>query len=406
MLSYLLELALLPSLLCAIFLLSHSVLLNRIGAHNTYAMWIGIPLLLLGSVLGKHIPQLISAEPLTVLQHYKVIASDAIGQTSTLLSSEILVTIWGLGSAALISLLFSQATSLRRLVANSHIIALPDVEASIRVKTHIDIHSPMLVGLINPVILVPHSFKQLQPAQQQAIVDHEQFHHRRYDILANLFAYLLVTLFWFNPLSWLAYRRFRDDQELACDAQVTQTMTTPEKIAYSQTLLAYSQQAQMGMLHTHYGNKTILKERIMQMKKQHGKSTLAILGLTMALGLSGALINQTANAGDKHTLAQQKDGVHPVMRIEPRYPIKAAQDGVEGYVQLQFDISKKGKVSKVSVIKSSPTGVFDAEAIKALEQWTYKPSAKGMQDAQVQLDFMLAPPKAEIERVMVTAEKY
>ena len=180
-------------------------------------------------------------------------------------------------------------------------------------------------------------------------------------------------------------------------------MNTNEKIAYSQTLLAYSQQAQMGMLHTHYGNKTILKERIMQMKKQHGKSTLAILGLTLSLGISGALINQSATAGDTALEQTKQHIVAPVTRIEPRYPTNAINQKIEGYVQLEFDISQDGKVINVSVIKSSPAGIFDEEAIKALSQWTYEPSANGVNKAQVQLDFRLEPPKAELERVLVTA---
>lgn len=409
MLITLLELMLTISLLCLILLAFHRSILKHTGAHNTYALWCAVPLVLLGSLIGKFSPQLLSIDPLQAIQRYRVVASEVLIHSTQQLANDWLAALWLVGSLIMICGLIYQGTCLHNLLRHSKTIA-PDMttnhitnEATLAVKTHPNIHSPMLVGILRPVILVPQNFTQLSESQRQSILAHEQHHHNRHDILTNLFAYLLVSLFWFNPIFWLAYRRFRDDQELACDAQVTKKMNTNEKIAYSQTLLAYSQQAQMGMLHTHYGNKTILKERIMQMKKQHGKSTLAILGLTLSLGISGALINQSATAGDTALEQTKQHIVAPVTRIEPRYPTNAINQKIEGYVQLEFDISQDGKVINVSVIKSSPAGIFDEEAIKALSQWTYEPSANGVNKAQVQLDFRLEPPKAELERVLVTA---
>lgn len=136
----------------------------------------------------------------------------------------------------------------------------------------------------------------------------------------------------------------------------------------------------------------------MQMKNsQKGQSGLAIIGLTIALGLSGLLLNQQVQAG-----AHEHEDVHPLTRVEPKYPIEAVKAHQSGYVQLKFDISPSGAVSNVSVIKAVPEAVFEKSAINALEQWRYKTSTKGLKGAKVQLDFMIEPPTSNVERVKVT----
>jgi protein TonB len=92
-------------------------------------------------------------------------------------------------------------------------------------------------------------------------------------------------------------------------------------------------------------------------------------------------------------LAQGKS-LMPLVRIEPQYPRKAAMRGTQGWVLLSFDITEKGTVENVNVVKSKPKRVFDRAAIKALVRWKYRPKVKdGKPVAQannkIQLDFKL-----------------
>ncbi|NMH64413.1 energy transducer TonB [Shewanella salipaludis] len=84
----------------------------------------------------------------------------------------------------------------------------------------------------------------------------------------------------------------------------------------------------------------------------------------------------------------------PIVRIEPQYPIAAARDGKEGYVQLRFTINEMGGVDDVEVIKAEPKRLFDREAIRALKKWKYKPKIVDGKPLKqpgmtVQLDFTL-----------------
>lgn len=62
-----------------------------------------------------------------------------------------------------------------------------------------------------------------------------------------------------------------------------------------------------------------------------------------------------------------------VKGVELDYPGDALRKNIEGYVELAFVVTAEGKVTKVAVLNSSPAGMFDAAATKALAHARYKP---------------------------------
>jgi len=66
-------------------------------------------------------------------------------------------------------------------------------------------------------------------------------------------------------------------------------------------------------------------------------------------------------------------GLVPLVRVPPKYPRRAAQRGVEGWVKVQFVITVAGRVKDAKVVGSSPPGVFDRAALKAIAKWKFKP---------------------------------
>ncbi|NRA63516.1 MAG: energy transducer TonB [Pseudobacteriovorax sp.] len=83
----------------------------------------------------------------------------------------------------------------------------------------------------------------------------------------------------------------------------------------------------------------------------------------------------------------------PIVRINPVMPRKAAMRGIEGFVQVQFTITKTGSTKDVKVIKAKPPRVFDRAAKKAILKWKYRPEVVDGQPIEVQevvqLDFKL-----------------
>jgi TonB family protein len=60
--------------------------------------------------------------------------------------------------------------------------------------------------------------------------------------------------------------------------------------------------------------------------------------------------------------------------IRPLYPERARRDGIEGYVVVQFDITKSGMVSGARVIEAKPVNYFETAAMDAVRQFQFSPN--------------------------------
>lgn len=60
-----------------------------------------------------------------------------------------------------------------------------------------------------------------------------------------------------------------------------------------------------------------------------------------------------------------------VFRPALRYPSMAERRRIEGFVEMEFTIGADGTVSQVEVLRSEPEGIFDREALAAMERWRF-----------------------------------
>ena len=95
------------------------------------------------------------------------------------------------------------------------------VDAPVAVKFSASRLEPGLVGILNPVILLPQGIeRQLSPAELRAVLAHELCHWRRHDNLLAAIHMLVEALFWFFPLVWWLGARLNAERECACDESV------------------------------------------------------------------------------------------------------------------------------------------------------------------------------------------
>lgn len=73
----------------------------------------------------------------------------------------------------------------------------------------------------------------------------------------------------------------------------------------------------------------------------------------------------------------------PIVKVAPIYPRRALSRGIEGYVIVEFTVSKQGSVKDPLVIKSEPAELFDQAAIDAALKFKYKPRVVNGEAAEV-----------------------
>lgn len=93
---------------------------------------------------------------------------------------------------------------------------------------------PFVLGILWPKVYLPVKLKQ---PDIKYVVAHEYAHIQRRDYWWKPLGFLLLTIYWFNPLMWIAYVLFCRDIELACDEKVVRNMKRDDKASYAQALL-------------------------------------------------------------------------------------------------------------------------------------------------------------------------
>lgn len=100
-----------------------------------------------------------------------------------------------------------------------------------------NVASPFILGIFRPHIYLPYG---LDEATFSYVIAHEKAHLARCDHLIKPLAFLLLAVYWFQPLFWVAYILLCRDIEYACDEKVIKDESEEARRAYSMALLSCS----------------------------------------------------------------------------------------------------------------------------------------------------------------------
>lgn len=92
------------------------------------------------------------------------------------------------------------------------------LRSRVRIRLSTSIWSPLVTGIVRPIILLPEVVVQtLSPAELKAVLLHELQHVVRRDLWQELGLTVIQALYFFHPAVWLAVRQLRRLREQACD---------------------------------------------------------------------------------------------------------------------------------------------------------------------------------------------
>ena len=167
------------------------------------------------------------------------------------------------------------------------------------------IDSPMLTGLFEPKLILPH--EDYSETEASCILRHELTHWRSRDLWWKVLLLAANAIHWFNPAVWLLRREAGREIERACDEQVMAGADAAERRIYGAVLLSAAQRGQKPALSTRFtGGKRAMKARlesILDGKKRAGAAAAAVLLTACAVPLVSC--TQKTSAAENH--AGQKE---------------------------------------------------------------------------------------------------
>ena len=171
------------------------------------------------------------------------------------------------------------------------------------------ITSPMMIGFINPVILLPSTNYPVD--EMTFILKHEMVHFKRKDLWYKSLVLLATAIHWFNPVVYLMVRAIAVQCEISCDEEVVQSTDMDRRQQYSEAIIRVvknQSKMQTAFSTNFYGGKKDMKNRILSImdttKKKTGFFILCVV-LIGTMGI-GTVFAASANAsGDLRPLSER-----------------------------------------------------------------------------------------------------
>lgn len=163
-------------------------------------------------------------------------------------------SVWLIGIVLLTGMIIYSIYQINRLKRASTIIIdkqinnmLESCKKKVGVKKNVKLretsllNSPITLGFFRPYIIIPKDTRQTFTINELKYVFlHELSHQKNKDVLVNYAMWVLKTIYWFNPLVWIAFNKMRVDREFACDMTVLNLLNEKGYVEYGHTIIHFA----------------------------------------------------------------------------------------------------------------------------------------------------------------------
>ena len=156
----------------------------------------------------------------------------------------VLVAIWAIGALLVLARLAIGTAIVARLARRGDRIDDGEwLSLAQRLATTLRIRRPLILlrgdrlgvpitwGIVYPIVLLPDDADAWPEERRRFVLVHEMAHVKRLDAFTQLIGQVVLAVFWFNPLVWIANRRMQLEREHACDDYVIRHGTQPSQYA-------------------------------------------------------------------------------------------------------------------------------------------------------------------------------
>ena len=216
-------------------------------------------------------------------------------------TAQALTALWLTGAAAMaLWFLIANLRFARFLRRNRKPLVRPDCPLPVYAVEGIP--SPCLAGLFRPAVYLTPAVAG-DARRERHVLAHELTHARHLDPLWSLIRCLCLTVYWFDPLVWIAAHASRSDCELACDEGALRRLGEGERIPYGETLLSLipvGRSDPMLSATTMTAGKRQLRERIRRIASGSRPAAMAVFAVLCAVSiLCAATFTGAVSAGQR-----------------------------------------------------------------------------------------------------------
>lgn len=324
-----------------------------LGAERAFQLWLLPPLAMLVSQLphaagdaSRSLPPLV----LTVTTAAGAV-STAPRDGASLHWQDVVLALWLFGVAVGFVVAIVSQWRYQRLLGNGASVDRDQSRWVVLRATRDDV-GPALVGAWRPRIVLPADFDRRYSHEERALIlAHEEAHAERHDGFWSLCARVWFVACWCHPLAWWAYRAFRLDQELACDAAVMKRHRRQRHL-YAQAMLKTLSAAFALPVGCPWLPRHPVTERIAMLKLSPPGRTRRIVGgvamLAVGVTIAGSLYAATDTQGTSHGDHRLKielgvNGeparLHANICLKPGHHYETIQGGLEPISPWQVQLS-------------------------------------------------------------------
>lgn len=246
----------------------------------------------------------------------------------------LLLALWGVGALLfLVYHLVAHRRFCRHLLSRARVDRTV-AQGRVRVIETDAAHGPLAFGIFRKYVAFPRDFSErYDEVERDLALAHELGHHLRGDLIANWIALIVLAAHWFNPVAWRAFRAFRADQEMACDALVLAGRAQALRHAYGRAIVKSAHGGAVSAachLHTINDVKGRLRMLSIHRKLSPIRIGAGLAGITTvslaALALTASGSQAAERIRDKVSGAIQAQNmpvapVAPIAPVEPMEPI-------------------------------------------------------------------------------------
>ena len=210
------------------------------------------------------------------------------------------------------------------------------------VLLHEGVTVPMTCGIIRPSIVLPFDVESWDTASARRAIVHELEHVRRGDWPIQLAARMVVSLYWFHPLVWNAWRQLCLESERACDDAVLREAEGTDYAEQLVTMAGRFANAEVQPMLS-MANRSDLSTRIravLDADQQRGKAG----GLRVTAAIVAALILALAIGPLRATNTPQSPG-----EVGPRFEVASVKVNESGDLRVSMSTSPGGRFTARNV---------------------------------------------------------